>query len=123
GAARVWVPVFVGVMSGIFAMYLSTKGLSRIWSPEAYIVLLIGVAFAFGGWALSSPLVGRHARSIGSRSRDIARLFRIPLLFATALLSFAHGANDVANAVGPLAGIVASVSSGGPPGESVTLPF
>jgi len=32
-------------------------------------------------------------------------LFTIPLIFAAALLSFAHGANDVANAVGPLAAV------------------
>ena len=32
---------------------------------------------------------------------------------AAALLSFAHGANDVANAVGPLAAIVGALSSGG----------
>ena len=32
-------------------------------------------------------------------------LFTIPLIFAAAMLSFAHGANDVANAVGPLAAV------------------
>lgn len=36
---------------------------------------------------------------------DLNLLFTIPLIFAAALLSFAHGANDVANAVGPLAAI------------------
>jgi PiT family inorganic phosphate transporter len=33
-------------------------------------------------------------------------LFGLPLVISAALLSFAHGANDVANAVGPLAAIV-----------------
>ena len=37
----------------------------------------------------------------------------MPLIFAAALLSFAHGANDVANAVGPLAAINDAVVSGG----------
>ncbi len=40
-------------------------------------------------------------------------LFTIPLIFAAALLSFAHGANDVANAVGPLAGINEAIVGGG----------
>ncbi|WP_295317310.1 inorganic phosphate transporter, partial [Roseobacter sp.] len=39
--------------------------------------------------------------------------FTVPLIFAAALLSFAHGANDVANAVGPLAGINEAISEGG----------
>jgi PiT family inorganic phosphate transporter len=43
----------------------------------------------------------------------INRLFTIPLIFAAALLSFAHGANDVANAVGPLAAINEAVSGHG----------
>ena len=39
-------------------------------------------------------------------------LFTIPLVCAAAMLSFAHGANDVANAVGPLAAIVHTVEAG-----------
>ena len=39
-------------------------------------------------------------------------MFTIPLIFAAALLSFAHGANDVANAVGPLAGINEAIVGG-----------
>ncbi len=42
----------------------------------------------------------------------MSSLFTIPLICSAALLSFAHGANDVANAVGPLAAIVDAVSSG-----------
>ena len=41
-----------------------------------------------------------------NRNRSLKILFNIPLIFSAALLSFAHGANDVANAVGPLAAIV-----------------
>ena len=33
-------------------------------------------------------------------------MFRLPLIFSAALMSFAHGANDVANAIGPLGAIV-----------------
>lgn len=50
------------------------------------------------------------------------KLFTIPLIFAAALLSFAHGANDVANAVGPLAGIV-DVLNAGQGGGKVAIPL
>ena len=52
----------------------------------------------------------------------MATLFRGPLIAAAALLSFAHGSNDVANAVGPLAAIVNAVENGGVASQ-VTLPL
>jgi PiT family inorganic phosphate transporter len=48
-----------------------------------------------------------------NEKKSINTLFTVPLIFAAALLSFAHGANDVANAVGPLAAIADSVTSHG----------
>jgi PiT family inorganic phosphate transporter len=46
-------------------------------------------------------------------SKDgVNRLFTWPLVCSAALLSFAHGANDVANAVGPLAAIYEAVKAG-----------
>ena len=49
-------------------------------------------------------------------------LFGIPLVVSAALLSFAHGANDVANAVGPLAAIVQASQSGNFT-DAVSIPF
>ena len=47
-----------------------------------------------------------------NRNQSLRILFRIPLICSAALLSFAHGANDVANAIGPLAAILSTVQSG-----------
>ena len=50
-------------------------------------------------------------------------MFTVPLIFAASLLSFAHGSNDVANAVGPLAAIVDAVNSlGGPIHTTAGIP-
>lgn len=121
-AARIWVPAFVGVMIGIFAMYMAMKGLSRVWSLEAHIVLLLGLVAGGLGWLLAQPWVKARTSDMENSNKQVGTLFRLPLIFATALLSFAHGANDVANAVGPLAAIVAAVQGGGT-GDSVALPF
>jgi PiT family inorganic phosphate transporter len=48
-----------------------------------------------------------------NRKKSLKKLFGLPLVMSAALLSFAHGANDVANAVGPLAAIVHAVQDGG----------
>ena len=122
-AARRWVPGLVALMAGVFAMYLVTKGLSRVWHPPLELVLLFGVVFFGLGWVVASPWVQRRSQGIENRRKHIARLFTLPLIFAAALLSFAHGANDVANAVGPLAAIVAAAESGSPAGPDVVLPF
>ncbi|AEQ50306.1 inorganic phosphate transporter [Pelagibacterium halotolerans] len=121
-SARIWVPVLVGVMIGIFAMYMSMKGLSRVWKPQGHIVLLIGLVAGGLGWLAAQPWVRARTEGMDNTNKQVGTLFRLPLIFATALLSFAHGANDVANAVGPLAAIVSAVQNGDV-GGSVALPI
>jgi PiT family inorganic phosphate transporter len=122
-AARRWVPALVALMSGVFAMYLVSKGLSRVWKPPASVVLLLGLAgFAFGLFT-ARPWVERRSKGMENRRKHVASLFTLPLILAAALLSFAHGANDVANAVGPLAAIVAAAQSGLADASQVALPF
>lgn len=106
GAARRWVPVLVGVMTGTFAAYLALKGLKRIVSIDIGSALLIGAAMGGLAWAATVPLIRRQSEGMENRNRSLKALFSLPLIISAALLSFAHGANDVANAVGPLAAIV-----------------
>lgn len=122
-AARLWVPIFVAVMTGIFAMYLATKGLNRIWQPSLALTLVLGVAFGALGWALAMPWVRHKSLHMENRKKHVATLFRLPLVVAAALLSFAHGANDVANAIGPLAAVVTSLETGHSEIAGVALPF
>ena len=56
--------------------------------------------------------VARLAQQQGNTKEGVNRLFTWPLVCSAALLSFAHGANDVANAVGPLAAIYEAVKTG-----------
>jgi PiT family inorganic phosphate transporter len=122
-AARLWVPILVAAMSGIFSMYIATKGLSRIWSPDMLTVALLGIGFAALGWLGAMPLVRHQSIGMENRNKHVATLFRLPLVVAAALLSFAHGANDVANAIGPFAAIVSTLQSGHMESAGLTLPF
>jgi inorganic phosphate transporter, PiT family len=122
-AARIWVPVLIALMSAVFAMYISTKGLSRVWKPGGLTVMALGVAFFLIGFYGSRPWVMRRSKGLENRAKSVNGLFRLPLIFAAALLSFAHGANDVANAVGPLAAIVAAAESGSADVGAVALPL
>ncbi|MEE8352700.1 MAG: inorganic phosphate transporter, partial [Rhodospirillales bacterium] len=111
-AAKRWVPLLVALMAGVFAAYLSVKGLKKIWKPEPWMVTAIGVGFFAATMAVVNPWVARRAEGMDNTKKAIRGLFHLPLIFAAALLSFAHGANDVANAVGPLAAIVTTASTG-----------
>jgi len=122
-AARIWVPIIVAGMTGIFAMYMATKGLSRIWSPSLPLVLMLGVIFSALGWIGAMPLVRYQSIGLENRKKHVATLFRLPLVVAAALLSFAHGANDVANAIGPFAAIVTTLQSGHMESTDIALPL
>jgi PiT family inorganic phosphate transporter len=106
--ARRWVPVLVALMAGVFSAYLCMKGLKRIWEPDPLMVTAIGLSTFIFTYAIMRPVIARKSRDMENRNKSIRELFHIPLIFAAALLSFAHGANDVANAVGPLAAILSS---------------
>jgi inorganic phosphate transporter, PiT family len=111
-AARVTVPYLVGVMAFAFGTYLMLKGLNRIWSVSFGQAAGVGIATAVIVFLLVRPAVARRSAVLANSKEGVNQLFTVPLIFAAALLSFAHGSNDVANAVGPLAAIVEVVSSG-----------
>ena len=121
-AANKWVPILLGIMAAAFAVYLSLKGFQKVWKPEPWMIGAIGL-LAFGLMiVIARPLVVKASRELENRKKSVNQLFKIPMIFAAALLSFAHGANDVANAIGPLAAIVSAVK-GGIMEAQVTLPL
>lgn len=122
-AAQRWVPPLVALMSGVFAMYLVSKGLQRVWHPTPLVINAFGLAFFALGFGVTRPWINRRTAMLPNTRKAIAQCFTIPLIFAVGLLSFAHGANDVANAVGPLAAIVSAAQSGTNSAEDVTLPL
>jgi PiT family inorganic phosphate transporter len=112
-AARTWVPVLIALMTATFAAYLVMKGLKHLWKPSAATLGALTVAVFAVALVVLRPIIRRQSEGLENRNQSLRKLFHIPLIFSAALLSFAHGANDVANAVGPLAAILDSAQSGG----------
>lgn len=122
-AAKKWVPVLIGLMAAAFAAYMALKGLKRIWRPSGLEVAVVsGAAFAIA-WGFARQHVSKAVQGLKNRKKDIYVLFDIPLIIGAALLSFAHGANDVANAVGPLAAIVSTVGQDAGIASKVSIPL
>jgi len=131
-AAKRWVPVFVAIMSWAFVTYLTLKGLKKIWpqvvdilnyiplvsmemtkKPSFSTALIMGAISAVIIFFLTKRKLTSSTTQLENSKESVNTLFTIPLIFSAALLSFAHGANDVANAVGPLAAINDAVVNGG----------
>ncbi|OOZ41799.1 inorganic phosphate transporter [Solemya elarraichensis gill symbiont] len=107
------VPLLVSLMAWAFSTYLVLKGFKKLWKVDFPMALLIGLAVAVVIFLIIRPLIAKAANKMTNEKMSINRLFTVPLIFAAALLSFAHGANDVANAVGPLAAINDAILHGG----------
>ena len=112
-SARRWVPVLVAIMALAFSTYLALKGLKKIWKIDMATALTIGTVVAIMIYTLAKPWVRRRSKKQPNDKQGVNSLFTIPLIFAAALLSFAHGANDVANSVGPLAAVNDALTTGG----------
>lgn len=112
-AARRWVPILIGIMAGAFAAYLAMKGLKKLIDISLGNALVIGLVIGVGTTLVMRPIIHRQSEGMENRKKSLKKLFGVPLILSAALLSFAHGANDVANAVGPLAAIVHAVQDHG----------
>ena len=121
-AAKTWVPVLVGIMGGVFTSYLVLKGFKTLIKLNFSTALIVGFVAGVAIWLVMVPIVRGQAKGLENRNKSLKKLFSIPLIASAALLSFAHGANDVANAVGPLAAIVQATKSGDY-GSVVTIPL
>ena len=118
-AAKKVVPILVSIMMWAFLTYITIKGLKHIWKdlaqtltflpqtkkPTIGIALIFGLVGAFITYFIVRPRVASKISGMKGERSDINLLFTIPLIFSAAMLSFVHGANDVANAVGPLAAV------------------
>jgi inorganic phosphate transporter, PiT family len=121
-AAAIWVPILVSIMAWAFSTYLILKGIKKVIKLDFMTAAGFGLIAAIVIFAITKPLIGRLAEKLSNDKESVNRLFTVPLIFAAALLSFAHGANDVANAVGPLAAINDAILHGGV-ATKASIPF
>ena len=120
--AKKYAPMYMFAVGFLMAMVTILKGLKHVFKD-------IGVSLTFGEsvvWAimfgisvaiLGSFLLARVERDEAlekeNRFANVERVFAVLMIFTACSMAFAHGSNDVANAVGPLAAVVNVVNSGG----------
>ncbi|MFK7733012.1 MAG: inorganic phosphate transporter [Pseudomonadales bacterium] len=128
--AKKWVPMYMFLVGWMISMVTLTKGLKHVGVDFSYgqsmgIATLVGLGVVVLGVIMLrrvQPDEALEAHS-GSRFANVERVFGILMIFTACAMAFAHGSNDVANAIGPLAAIVSVISSGGEVAAKSALPL
>lgn len=111
-AARVARPYLIGFLLLVLALVLLFKGLKNVKLHLAWWQSLGGALGLAVLGVITTKLVQRGRATTASGMAAVEAIFG-PLQIATACaVAFAHGANDVANAVGPMAAVFGTLRSG-----------
>ncbi|MGX5914990.1 inorganic phosphate transporter [Aliidiomarina sp. Khilg15.8] len=118
GAARTWVPVYMALGGFVMTLMTTTKGLKHVGLDlslfEAYM-WAAGIAVGLGvlGKIVISRLKFDPSADREMHFTNVERVFAVLMVVTACSMAFAHGSNDVANAIGPVAAVVSVVTSGG----------
>lgn len=104
-------PFLIALMSFAFCMYVALKGLKNLAKFDPQILILASFGISVAVFFITRPIIAMQAKHLKNKD-DVNALFAVPLIFGAGFLSFAHGANDVANAIGPLAAINQMLNEG-----------
>jgi len=125
-AAKRIVPAYMFLVGFVVSMVTLVKGLKHVGFDVSFqqaIVYAIGVAAiitAIGALALTR--IKRVSHSEQHNIVTVERIFGVLMIFTACSMAFAHGSNDVANAIGPLAAINGIVESGGVVAQESAMP-
>ncbi len=116
--AKKYVPVYMLFTGFMIAMVTLMKGLKHVglqvgMGESMLYALIFGFIVAWIGRNLLKNIKPSSAEESKNRFGDVERIFAVLMIFTACAMAFAHGSNDVANAVGPLAAVVGTIQSGG----------
>ncbi|NRA40703.1 MAG: inorganic phosphate transporter [Pseudomonadales bacterium] len=125
-AAQRYVPAYMFLTGFAISMVTFVKGLKHVgldlgYLQSAMLAVVVAVLVAVLGKLLLNRV--QPAQNREHRAQSVERLFAILMIFTACAMAFAHGSNDVANAIGPLAAIVSVIESGGEIAATSALPL
>ena len=115
-----YIPFYMFAVAFLISMVTIVKGLKHVFKGSGIEFsfgesLLIAIAIATAVTALGVYMLKRvnqdMAADAKNRFASVERIFAILMIFTACAMAFAHGSNDVANAVGPMAAVINIVNS------------
>ncbi|SMN13662.1 Probable low-affinity inorganic phosphate transporter [Bathymodiolus heckerae thiotrophic gill symbiont] len=125
--AKKYVPFYMFLVGFVISLVTIFKGLKHV-GLEFDIMTSYLLATIFGTLvAVIGAIVIRRIHLDPDENKDfhftsMERVFGVLMIVTAAAMAFAHGSNDVANAIGPLAAIYGVIESGGIIGSKSSLP-
>ncbi|MEN8177417.1 MAG: inorganic phosphate transporter [Pseudomonadota bacterium] len=126
--AQKWGPVYVFLVGFIVALVTLFKGLKHLnlelSGIESFIAaLVVGIVVAFIGKMMINKVKVDDTADRDFHYASVEKAFTPLMIFTACAMAFAHGSNDVANGIGPLAAVVSIVDSGGEVAQKAGLPI
>ncbi|MFC3115753.1 inorganic phosphate transporter [Cellvibrio fontiphilus] len=130
--AKRYIPIYMFAVGFFLSMVTLLKGLKHVLSSHhlslsfmesALIAAVIGVVVAGFGMFLLSRISQDKAADKDNRFSSVERVFGVLMIFTACSMAFAHGSNDVANAVGPMAAVISVVQSGAVGAKAAVAPW
>jgi len=125
--AKKYVPYYIFLVGFIMAMVTLLKGLKHVgvklpFDENVMYAVLIGVIFAVIGTIMIKRLKFNKKADKHFHFANMEKIFGVLMIFTAIAMAFAHGSNDVANAIGPVAAVYGIVSSAGEIAAKVATP-
>ena len=124
--AKRYVPFYMAAAGFIMALVTIKKGLShvglKIDNGTGYMIaVLIAVVVGIIGKIIINRIKYDPLAARSAHFANVEKVFAVLMIVTACCMAFAHGSNDVANAIGPLAAVVSIVESGGQIGSKSPL--
>ncbi|MDX3775627.1 inorganic phosphate transporter [Chromatiaceae bacterium AAb-1] len=124
--AKKYVPFYMAFAGFMMSLVTLQKGLSHIGlhistANGIYLAACIAVVVGIAGKIVISTLKIDPEADKQMQFNNVEKIFGILMITTACCMAFAHGSNDVANAIGPLAAVVSVVTSGGEIASQATL--
>ena len=126
-SAKRYVPFYMFLAGFVVSMVTFLKGLKHVGlsftaSESIAWSLVFALIISLLGTLMLQRIDNTRKEKNGAMFDGVERVFAVLMVFTACAMAFAHGSNDVANAIGPLAAIVSVVQSGGEVASQSMLP-
>ena len=126
--AKRYAPYYVFLVGFVISLVTLFKGLKHL-----DIDLSVAQSFIFSGilsliltmvsYFLISKIDTYPGENVHDQFKQVEKIFGILMIFSASAMAFAHGSNDVANGIGPMAAVISIVDSGGEVAQKSDLPI